>query len=995
MWLESYESRIDNSSLDDKQKESVKKYIQSRDNFISQDHTISEKTRQQMLDMELNGQLQRLEAPRIEQGSDDNENNECTNIEQWLTNLDESKLEDMLNDDYLENFEFDEERWFDSIEDIEYQAVLYTEYNNAIYNYQKELWNLYSQLMSIVQRFNQERDEDTFWKKSSGYEKQAGPINDKISYYRRLFKNVENKIHDAVIKSYNLWADLDQAPDNLRKKELEHQEVTEWQYEEQNKKLNEKLNAYQEHKQELNQTSKGLWNTKTYLDSQSKELEQASNVLKDKEQQIDSVISDCDTKISTFQNIVRSVCVWVLPFSDQELRVLLMNPDYFINNQFLRERANAAQNLIQAYWSQLQEYIQIIDNYQALIKQREQLWQAEQDVTNRQDVVNQSISQVTKQKQIVDDENVANDNRIAQTEQDKEKTEKQRAEAMDYYFGHVTNIGELDRTVSEIIMDTNMQNDKIEQATSSIVCSLEWLKVEEKWFLEELWDSTLGWLWKILKSGCERVKGNWSELADWICSWHKLVPWLWETWLWKAFDTTVHFCAGITEWAWELVGWLCSILEKPVSTVKAIGTLVWLDIVSFFPPNLNFSLGRAWDARLNFWKAIINYDERWKWYDAEVAWKTTLNILSFFIPEVWAAKSAAQLARVSRGASYLKCTGIFAYEFGKWAIQKFGNIWKWLYRTVAHPVETCKMGLWYMGEHTYLGSTYNLWKKRRNIGKDTITHWPGYAASQYLAGTYPWMWINWLARMRGAVPLFWRKFPTFKNIPKKLSEINARIERLAWKPWRWKTGKNWVNKGWEIDEMYQTIRDYVDLDGNILAGKDIPRNKWWDIARYQSALQELKALQAAQKLYQSVESNIENLAKTSPLILKNKQFTKLFEEMLRDPSISNMTRTFEKFAKKNPILAAWLHNTEIFKIGEVHYFVESWKLVPYKLIRWRNWKKKYEPISSSEILIKPPQLTWEAARLVEGPKTLNEKTAGKHYLEDSLEEDDESFWIAI
>ena len=256
MWLESYESRIDNSSLDDKQKESVKKYIQSRDNFISQDHTISEKTRQQMLDMELNGQLQRLEAPRIEQGSDDNENNECTNIEQWLTNLDESKLEDMLNDDYLENFEFDEERWFDSIEDIEYQAVLYTEYNNAIYNYQKELWNLYSQLMSIVQRFNQERDEDTFWKKSSGYEEHTKAINDKISYYRGLFKEVENKIHEAVIKSYNLWADLDQAPDNLRKKELEHQEVTEWQYEDQNKKLNEKLDAYQGHKQELDQTSK-------------------------------------------------------------------------------------------------------------------------------------------------------------------------------------------------------------------------------------------------------------------------------------------------------------------------------------------------------------------------------------------------------------------------------------------------------------------------------------------------------------------------------------------------------------------------------------------------------------------------------------------------------------------------------------------------------------------------------------------------------------------
>ena len=54
----------------------------------------------------------------------------------------------------------------------------------------------------------------------------------------------------------------------------------------------------------------------------------------------------------------------VSPFSDDELRQLISDPENFIKKIEPQERQQAALNLINAHGQELAEYVQIIDRYQ-------------------------------------------------------------------------------------------------------------------------------------------------------------------------------------------------------------------------------------------------------------------------------------------------------------------------------------------------------------------------------------------------------------------------------------------------------------------------------------------------------------------------------------------------------------------------------------------------------------------------------------------------------
>ena len=158
--------------------------------------------------------------------------------------------------------------------------------------------------------------------------------------------------------------------------------------------------------------------------------------------------------------------------------------------------------------------------------------------------------------------------------------------------------------------------------------------------------------------------------------------------------------------------------------------------------------------------------------------------------------------------------------------------------------------------------------------------------------------------------------------------MEERLQKLRWPNWVW----------WEIESMYQKVSKYVDKNGDLLEGvkwSEIPVREWWKIADYQSALQEIRSLEASISRYKQVETSLIdeswNYTKLWEFIQKNKNFWKTMEEMLADPSKAK--EIFAEFKKKNPkVDISALEDIEIFRDWGKIYRIKNWELVEWEWV---------------------------------------------------------------
>ena len=933
----------------DKSKEFLKRYEEQREKYYKTKNKNDKITEEQRntIDAELNAKINQLSQQEKAKKSE-----AIAEISDIKSGLDALNTRDVENLD-IANFEFSDSIWFWSVQAIREQAQLYVTFNEWINAKVASLSNLYNQFTQVVNRFNKEREDDTRRSWDSDYEQYVDTINQKIQEYKQLFEKAETELTNAINQSDRAWERLNSAPDDLRKTEWDNQWGTEWQFKDQEKQHINKLNALWQQWQKLDQSAQNLWQAQNFLNAYSNQLVQVTDNLTVQKTQIDNTLSEWDRKKIEFQKIINTVCTasWVNSFTDEELKNLLTNTENFIQNLLPQERAQAALNLYNQYWEKLSEYIQITERYWAWVQQREQLTQWLNGVENRQTQVIQSKQEVANQQQIVNNETIANNARIEEVKWEMAESKDQYEQSVEYYHKNMDDIDTLDYEMSSVILDTDISNHWTLDSIASQVKSFNWMKVSAKWWRERAWDSTIGMVWKWLRNYVlEPVKDALLFLPNFIQSIGENNPSIGNSWLFKAINGPLQITTGITEWVCELANWLVQMVEQPMATLSWLWQLIWRDAVTW-----ERSFGTAWDAWTNFGKALIAYDEWWEWNDWRALGKWIANIWTLFIPfawEVWAAANTAKVARAIGWVSKTRAAMIWARDFvgrtggkmAKWT----KNIGSWLRKTVRHPIQTVKKWLWYAVD----GAKWivNKWKAVAeevrqawgvtNYAKNWLTTawksisewyhnvwWVKWIAKDFAETTTWYVYVKWAWRLIKWEPLFWKKFPSLKNLPEKRLQMEQRLQKLRWTNWAW----------WELNAMYQKVSKYLDKDGNFLEWvqwAEIPVRDWWKIADYQSALQEVRVLESTIAQYKHVETSLTdeawNLTKLWKAIQDNPKFWEAMEKMLADPSKAQ--EIFAEFKKENPkVDMSALEDMEIFRDWNNIFRIKDGELV-----NWNN-----------------------------------------------------------
>ena len=92
----------------------------------------------------------------------------------------------------------------------------YVAYNKWIHQKAEELSMIYNKFTQVVNRFNEERENDTRRSWDSEYEKYVDEINQRIETYKQMFKNAEAQLTAAIRNSDKAGQRLNEAPDDLR-----------------------------------------------------------------------------------------------------------------------------------------------------------------------------------------------------------------------------------------------------------------------------------------------------------------------------------------------------------------------------------------------------------------------------------------------------------------------------------------------------------------------------------------------------------------------------------------------------------------------------------------------------------------------------------------------------------------------------------------------------------------------------------------------------------
>ena len=157
----------------EKTRERVEQYERERIEYYKTKNRRERLTNEQRrtIDAEMNAKIDELYAQEHPSQTEAPEG--ISSIQEWLDAINANNLEDIN----IENFEFNNNIWFWSIQAIRAQAQLYVAYNEWIHKQANELSNLYSKFMQVVNQFNKEREDDTRWSGNSDYEQYVDEIN--------------------------------------------------------------------------------------------------------------------------------------------------------------------------------------------------------------------------------------------------------------------------------------------------------------------------------------------------------------------------------------------------------------------------------------------------------------------------------------------------------------------------------------------------------------------------------------------------------------------------------------------------------------------------------------------------------------------------------------------------------------------------------------------------------------------------------------------------
>lgn len=633
-------------NLEKTKEQRIGEYAESRKKYIDIQKTQNADITSESADAQLQSELSQIKGVYL---SNKNSETTITNSNDKI-DVKNNSMSDILNkinmnvfDQSIPSFEIDP-AINNFVSDTTNQSTLSTNrlywelknfenHNQEIAKNFENIQNQYLFFQSSTEKWWIMQDDRSMWdgkKTKNEYNSAYDKLTQTTSILKWKFAKAQQEIEKAAWQTIIQWEILDKATDKYKEINISNEE--------------ESLSEIDKNISVLDETNQEQQSLKSFYEEQQKNFEEEQKMIEErKNQNADQVGIVLETKqkaqtsISSAESIRQNSYnrlrealsgLWENILDENDLINKIENPteDFSI---LISENEETA-SLIESYYESInnQNYFNEIslesdESINLLSEDATKLDEHIVNIEKHNELLGNEIDFTTKKLEEIDSSIVQQE---TQTELIKTQHEFNR-----------TQIDELDQTISLSLLDASINNDIFVWSLKEYKSVVDNSDISKKWTWELIYDWTV-WMvckWLNMVVGAIVKYSPITIASDFINKFCENNP---DSWLAKNPITQVakfafNVSAWVLEWAWWLVEWLVTMIEKPVQAASWLWALLfWRDPETWE----RFSWEIYGDTRTNLWKAMISLDD---WGDN--AWralgKTIANFWSFFVWWAWVA----------------------------------------------------------------------------------------------------------------------------------------------------------------------------------------------------------------------------------------------------------------------------------------------------------------------------------------------------------------------